>query len=89
MTANNPYYTDFKTAENPLSLGGKWTNGRDVGLKWNNVQAVSGIACGADFVGLGASRYDDCIAHLDTAFGPDQYAQGTVFRAPGYKNRGM
>ncbi len=69
-----------------MSDGGSWINGRAVGLKWNNVQTVPGTAYAAGFVGLGASRYDDCIAHLNTAFTANQYAEGTVARVPGYRN---
>jgi hypothetical protein len=80
------YSTNFDVAENPLSEGGRWINGKSVGLKWNNVKTVGGGAYGAQFVGLGGSRYDDCLAHLNTNFGPDQYAQGTVSRVAGYRN---
>ncbi|HEY6513462.1 MAG TPA: hypothetical protein VI032_15870 [Burkholderiaceae bacterium] len=61
-------------------------NGKSNGLAWNNVQTTLGKAHGGAFVGLGSSRYDDCIAHLNTAFTADQFAQGTVSREPGYRN---
>jgi hypothetical protein len=30
------------------------------------------------------NRYNDSIAHLDADFAPDQWAEGTVYRYPGY-----
>jgi hypothetical protein len=84
--ASNTYSTDFAGSENPISEGGRWVNGKSSGLAWNNVQTATGKAHGAAFVGLGGSRYDDCIAHLNTAFTANQYAQGTVSRVPGYRN---
>ena len=79
------YSTNFGLTESPLSEGGKWVNGKDVGLAWNNVQSVPGKAYAADFTGY-PSRYSDPIAHLNTSFTANQYAQGTVSRAPGYRN---
>jgi hypothetical protein len=63
-----------------LSEGGKWINGKAVGLDWNNVQSASGKAFAAAFV----SGYRDPIAVLNTSFSPNQYAQGVVSRAAGY-----
>lgn len=74
------YSTNFPAAENPLSEGGKWINGKAVGLAWNNVQSVPGKAYAADF----ATGYNDPIAVLNTSFTANQYAQGTVYRAAGY-----
>jgi hypothetical protein len=74
------YSTNFSSTENPLSEGGKWVNGKAVGVDWNNVQSISGKACAAAFV----SGYDDPIAVLNTSFSPNQFAQGTVSRAAGY-----
>jgi hypothetical protein len=31
------YTTRFSVAENPISEGGKWVNGKTVGLDWSNV----------------------------------------------------
>ena len=75
--------TDFSTTENPLSEGGRWINGRDAGLDWNNVQTDSGRAFAADFTGQ-PSRYSDAVAQLTADFAPNQYAQATVYRTPGY-----
>lgn len=83
-----PYLTRFGAAENPIDEGGRWVNGKAVGLDWNDVRTADGRAHAAGFVGTTKpQRYADPIAHLKTRFGPDQYAQGTVFRVPGYKNR--
>jgi hypothetical protein len=84
----SPFSTSFpSTAENPISEGGKWVNGKAVGLDWNDVQTVPGKAYASRNSGLASSRYDDSITHLSTsfmAFPANQYAQGTVFRAPSY-----
>jgi hypothetical protein len=74
------YSTSFPVAENPLSDGGKWINGKAVGLDWNNVQTSPGSAYGADY----ATGYNDPIAVLNTNFSANQYATGTVRRAAGY-----
>jgi len=73
--------------ENPISEGGRWINGKAVGLNWNNVQTVPGKGYASVLSGSTGSRYDDSIAHLSTSFAtysPNQYAQGAVFRAAGY-----
>ncbi len=77
------YSTNFNLIENPISEGGKWINGKAVGLDWNNVQTVPGRAFAANFTGS-PNRYSDPIAHLNTAFAANQYAQGTVSRMAGY-----
>ena len=81
------YTTSFDQTENPLSEGGTWINGKAVGLDWNNVKTESGRAVGS--VLLGASRYADDIAILSgPAFAANQYAQATVYLAPGYSPPG-
>jgi len=89
--AGASYATSFPGTENPLSEGGKWINGKVVGRDWGNPLTVPGIARASISSALGASRYDDSIAHLSTSFitfGANQYAQGTVYRAAGYSPRG-
>jgi len=81
------YSTTFGSAENPLSEGGKWVDGKAIGLKWNNPKTVGGQAVAAVLSGLGASRYDDSIGHLSKSFidfGDNQFSRGTVYRAQGY-----
>ncbi|HKQ25234.1 MAG TPA: hypothetical protein VJT81_12400 [Burkholderiales bacterium] len=77
------YSTNFNLTENPVSEDGKWINGKAIGLDWNNVQTVPGKAFAANFTGS-PSRYSDPIAHLNTAFTANQYAQGTVSRTARY-----
>jgi hypothetical protein len=83
ITPGSSYSTNFPGAENPLSEGGKWINGKAVGLDWNNVQSVPGKAFAAAFTGS-PTRYSDPIAVLNTAFTANQFAQGTVSRVAGY-----
>lgn len=85
------YVTDFAVTENPLSEGGRWVCGKAVGLDWNNPLSASGRAVASVRSGASGSRYDDSIAHLSrslVAVGENQYAQGTVYRAPGYSPAG-
>jgi hypothetical protein len=86
IVSGNSYSTNFPATENPLSDGGKWINGKTVGLDWNNVRTIPGKAYPAEFVGTGDNRYADDIAHLNTSFTANQYAQATAFRVPGYMN---
>ena len=87
-TAGGTYSTSFPSTENPISEGGKWVNGKTVGVDWNDVKTTPGKAFASILSGFnGASRYNDNIAHLSTsfmAFPANQYAQGTVFRVAGY-----
>src|SRR5579872_6875966 len=34
---HGPYHTNFRRAENPISEGGRWVNGRTNGLDWADV----------------------------------------------------
>jgi hypothetical protein len=80
IVSGSSYSTNFAGGQNPLSEGGKWINGKAVGLDWNNAQSAPGKAYAAAFV----SGYDDPIAVLNTTFPANQYAQGTVSRVSGY-----
>jgi hypothetical protein len=73
------YSTEFDGSENPLSEGGVWTNGGDVGIDWQNQAKDQGIAFGTGF----SAGYDDCIAHL-SGFAADHYAQASVHVETGY-----
>ena len=77
------YTTQFGLTENPISEGGKWINGKAAGLDWSNTQTVPGKAYASVLSGV-PSRYNDSIAHLDTLFKANQYAQAAVYRAAGY-----
>ena len=74
------FSTNFSAIENPLSEGGKWINGKAVGIDWNDAQSVPGKA----YASAIASGYNDDIAILNTTFASNQYAQGTVSRVSGY-----
>jgi hypothetical protein len=74
------YTTNFSFAENPISEGGKWTNGQTDGLDWANVRSTSGFAFGTELGGHrhAPQQYDDSTALLTGTWDPDQTAQGTV-----------
>jgi len=81
------YSTTFPATENPISQGGIWVNGGDTGGSWHNVQTVPGNAHAADFVAeSGLERYSDALSILSTSltFNANQYAEGHVYRVPGY-----
>jgi hypothetical protein len=80
VASGSTYSTNFAAAENPLSEGGKWINGQAVGLDWLNAQSSPGKAYGSAI----ATGYNDDIGVLNTTFTANQFAQGTVYRAPGY-----
>jgi hypothetical protein len=69
------YSTSFPLTENPISEGGKWINGRTVGLDWNNVYTSGGFAGG---VGPSSATYADPTAILAGSWGPTQTVQATV-----------
>jgi len=86
IVSGGSYSTSFNATENPITEGGRWVNGKAVGIDWQNIASENGRAKATDFM-YTAPPYDDCIAHLSPAFlaaHPNQYAQGTVYRAPGY-----
>jgi hypothetical protein len=65
--------------------GGRWINGKSVGLDWHDVQTIPGEAFASALSGV-TNRYDDSVAHLNTSFAANQYVQGTVRRVAGYSN---
>ena len=76
------YTTNFPNSENPISEGGRWTNGGAVGLDWLNVETTGGSP-GTAYSSAFVSGYNDCIAVL-SGFPADQTVQATVYRRPGY-----
>ena len=77
---HGPYTTDFPRAENLISEGGKWLNGRANGLDWADVRTTPGFAFGTE---IGGNRpdpqnYDDSTALLKGSWGPNQTVQATV-----------
>jgi hypothetical protein len=55
--------------------GGKWVNGKTVGLDWSNVATNPGLAYGVE---LGTSGFDDSTALLTGTWGSDQWTEATV-----------
>jgi hypothetical protein len=70
------YTTSFSTAENPITEGGNWLNGRSVGLDWADVRTTPGLAFGTQ---SGNAGYNDSVAILQGTWGPDQTASATVY----------
>lgn len=85
---DSDYFTSFDTDENPISEGGRWVNGLLDGDAWSNVAVAGGLAYGSRQVDDGVvPRYADPIAHIKPSFlnfTPNQFAEGTVYRADGY-----
>src|ERR1051325_565920 len=72
---HGPYSTKFPATENPISEGGKWINGKAVGIDWADIQTTPGFAFGTE---KGTIDYDDSTALLSGTWGPDQTVQATV-----------
>ena len=67
------YTTRFQEVENPLTEGGRWTNG---GVDWTTIQKTNGRASGTQTgTNTGKFKFDDSYAHL-SGFPPDQEAWG-------------
>ena len=68
------YTSNFPRTENPLSEGGKWINGRPAALDWANVRSTPGLAFGTEeaTIKTAPGKYDDSVALLAGAWGPDQ-----------------
>ncbi len=75
FAAGRGYTTGFAVAENPLSDGGTWLNGKAAGLDWADVATAPGLAHGTQ---NGARGYDDSTALLTGTWTPDQMARATV-----------
>jgi len=69
------YSTNFGVPENPISEGGRWINGKSVGLDWSDIATMPGLAVGTQ---TGFDGFDDSIAMLRGTWGPDQSAMATV-----------
>jgi chitodextrinase len=72
----SPYSTTFPLSENPVSEGGRWINGKAVGLDWADVQTTPGHAFGTQ--DSSSVNYADSTAVLSGTWGPNQTAQATV-----------
>ena len=77
---HGPYATTFSRAENPISEGGKWMNGRADGLDWTDVRTTPGFAFGTEIGGNrpDPQKYDDSTALLKGVWGPNQTVEATV-----------
>lgn len=71
----NSYTTNFSNTENPISEGGKWTNGKADGVDWFDVETTPGKAFGNQTTG----EYTDPTAILKGNWGPDQTVTAKVF----------
>ncbi len=69
------YFSSFNLKENPISEGGRWINGKTVGLDWTDVKTVDGVARGNPNYPDGLR---DATALLGGSWGPDQTVQATV-----------
>ena len=80
--ARRTYTTRFLKAENPISEGGHWTNGKKDGLDWADVRTTPGFAFGTEIGGdrPALEKYDDSTALLRGPWAPNQTAQATVHR---------
>jgi hypothetical protein len=74
--AQGTYNTTFPLAENSISEGGNWTNGRDTGLDWANVKTVPGLSMGTQS-GVDV-QYNDSTALLTGVWAPNQVAEAQV-----------
>lgn len=70
------YRTTFPFNETPLSEDGRWTNGREAGLNWADVQTEGGRAFGTE---SGRVEYDDSTALLKGTWGPNQAVEAVVY----------
>jgi hypothetical protein len=70
------YTANFTLTEAPISEGGKWINGKVVGVDWSDVATIPGLVYGTE---SGASRYDDSTALLTGTWGSNQTAEATVY----------
>jgi hypothetical protein len=69
------YTTEFPNAENPISEGGNWINGKASGRKWANVRTYPGLAFGTQ---SGKDGYDDSTSILAGPWGPTQTVTATI-----------
>jgi len=89
MGNHRTYTTNFPVAENPISEGGNWTNGKTDGVDWSDVRTTKGLAFGTQVPPTGYNDsvallqvppigYNDSVALLNGTWNPDQMATATV-----------
>jgi hypothetical protein len=71
------YTTTFPATEDPISEKGRWIGGKNTGLDWADFQSTSGLAFGKQS-GTSPGLYDDSIALLTGAWGPEQTVEARV-----------
>ena len=71
------FTTKFSVTEDPISEGGKWTNGKTDGVDWSDVAATPGLAFGTQVPPTGPP-YNDSVAILKGSWGANQTATATV-----------
>jgi hypothetical protein len=69
------YTTTFSATEAPISEGGRWITGGQIGRDWTDVSTVAGEAIGHQV----GPHYTDGTALLTGAWRPNQQAMATVF----------
>ena len=79
--AAGSYSTSFPLTENPIVEDGGWVGGLTVGLDWQDMKTVSGIAHATAFNDV---SQDDSIALRTGINSTRHYAQGTIYVAASY-----
>ncbi len=72
----NTYTTNFPLTENPMSEGGKWMEGKTVGIDWDSISTTPGLAIGT----AGPKRFADATALLTGSWAPTQTAEAVVLK---------
>ncbi len=72
----NTYTTNFPLTENPMTEGGRWMEGKTVGIDWGNISTTPGVAIGT----AGPKRFADATALLTGTWGPTQTAEAVVLK---------
>jgi len=75
LLPSTTHTTSFPNAENPISEGDKWVNGRADGVDWFDVKTTPGKAYGNRSTG----NYTDPTAILKGSWDPDQTVSARVF----------
>ena len=68
------YATRFPLTESPISEGGRWINGKTVGIDWGDISTTPGFAIGT----AGPKHFADATALLKGDWGPTQSAEAVV-----------
>lgn len=69
------FSTTFPANENPLSEGGLWINGGQVGLDWSDCETTAGMAIGRQF----AASYTDATAIIAGAWAANHRVTASVY----------